>query len=86
MSITLTYRFKTSITAMQHGLRKIEDLKENIDNLGRIKPPLLLINLNYVIPDELHLLLRITDRLIRNLILAAVAADHPAKPLTGSMF
>ena len=36
---------------MQHGLRKIEDLKENRDNLGRIKPPLLLINLNCVIPD-----------------------------------
>ena len=70
---------------MQHGLRKIEDLKENRDNLGRIKPPLLLINLNCVIPDELHLLLRITDRLIRNLILAAIAKDYPAKPLTGPM-
>ena len=64
---------------------KIEDLQENKDKLGRIKPPLLHINLNCVIPDELHLLLWITDRLIRNLILAAVVKDHPAKPLTGQM-
>ena len=31
------------------------------------------------------MLLRITDRLIRNLIQAAVAKDYPAKPLTGPM-
>lgn len=34
------------------------------------------IDINHVIPDELHLLLRITDRLIENLINAAVQYDH----------
>ena len=71
--------------AEEHGLRTIKDLQENKDNKGSINPPLLLMNLNCIIPDELHLLLRITDRLIRNLVIAAVMADHPAKPLTGPM-
>ena len=73
------------MTARQHGLRSIEDLKDNKDTKGRIRLPLLHIKLDCIIPDELHLLLRITDVLIRNLILAAVAEDHPAKPLTGRM-
>ena len=34
------------------------------------------IDINHVIPDELHLLLRISDRLIENLINAAVHYDH----------
>ena len=51
--------------------------------MGIINPPLLLMNLNCIIPDKLHLLLRITDKLIQNLIIAAVVADYPAKPLTG---
>ncbi|XP_065887713.1 uncharacterized protein [Dysidea avara] len=37
--------------------------------------PLLQIELDHVIPDELHLLLRITDVLLRNLISTAVAHD-----------
>ena len=71
--------------ARQHGLRSTEDLKDNKDNKGRIRSPLLHIKLDHIVPDELHLLLRIIDVLIRNLILAAVAEDHPAKTLTGYM-
>ena len=72
------------MTARQHGLRTIKELQDN-SKMGTIQPPLLLMNLNCIIPDKLHLLLRITDRLIQNLIIAAVVADHPAKPLTGPM-
>ena len=43
--------------------------------MGRINDPLLRINLDNVIPDELHLILRITDVLIRNLIHAAASHD-----------
>jgi hypothetical protein len=35
---------------------------------GCIHPPLLNISLDHVIPDELHLLLRVTDRLFQNII------------------
>ena len=77
-------RFKVLITAWQHGLRTIKELQDYTDKMGTIQPPLLLMNLNCIIPNE-HLLLRITDRLMRNLLIAAVIADHPAKPLTGPM-
>ena len=39
---------------------------------GRINEPLLPISLDNVVPDELHLLLRITDVLTKNLINAAM--------------
>ena len=38
--------------------------------------PLLSIELDHVIPDELHLLLRITDVLLRNLINSAIGYDN----------
>jgi len=46
---------------------------------GLIFKPLLNIDLENVVPDELHLMLRITDKLTRNLINAAMSADakHP---------
>jgi len=37
--------------------------------------PLLHIETDHIIPDELHLLLRITDVLLNNLIATAIAAD-----------
>ena len=43
--------------------------------MGRINNPLLKIPLENVIPDELHLLLRVMDVLIRNLIHAAGTYD-----------
>ena len=42
---------------------------------GRINEPLLYIPLNNVVPDELHLLLRTTDILTRNIINAALQYD-----------
>ena len=70
-------RFKVSMTARQHGLRTIKELQDNTNKMGTIQPPLLIMNLNYIIPDELHLLLRITDRLIRNLIVTVYAKIVP---------
>lgn len=43
--------------------------------VGKIANPLLHINLDCVVPDELHLMLRVTDVLIRNLIYAALTHD-----------
>ena len=45
-------------------------------HLGSIHPPLLNIELTEVVVDELHLLLRVTDVLIRNLISIAASRDH----------
>ena len=44
-------------------LRKLKDLKAD-DKFSNEKLPLLHIELDHVIPDELHLMLRITDVLI----------------------
>ena len=43
--------------------------------MGRLNDPLIHINLDNWIPDELHLKLRITDVLTRNLISAAAYDD-----------
>ena len=44
--------------------------------MGRMNDPLITIDLDYWIPDELHLLLRVTDVLTRNLITAAASDDY----------
>ena len=45
------------------------------ERLGVLHPPLLNIDPDHVVPDELHLLLRIGDVLVRNLIFEMVMAD-----------
>ena len=40
-----------------------------------VRMPLLEIDLDHIIPDELHMLLRVTDVLIQNLIHAATSHD-----------
>ena len=45
-------------------------------HLGSIHSPLLNIELTKVVVDELHLLLRVTDVLIQNLISLAASRDH----------
>lgn len=52
-------------------MRTIEDIKtlwQCDENFGCIHEPLLDIPVTNVIPDELHLLLRITDRILQNVI------------------
>ena len=70
---------------ISHEARTLESLKTGTEP-GSIHPPLLDLPLHNIIPDELHLLLRITDRLIENLINGAVQNDSPrSKPLEGDM-
>ena len=69
--------------------RTLQMLKEN-KSKDSLHKPMLDIELDYVIPDELHLLLRITDVLINNLITSAVSYDinnstGKPKPLEGPM-
>jgi len=65
--------------------RTLESLKSGTEP-GSIHPPLFDLPLKNVIPDQLHLLLRITDRLIENLINGAIQHDSPrSKPLEGEM-
>ena len=56
---------------------------------GCIHPPLLEIELDRVVADELHLLLRITDVLLRNLILQVDMEQHRCRerslPVTCTM-
>jgi len=66
--------------------RTIEALMETSENLtettrkqGKIHEPLLQIKLSHIVPDELHLMLRITDVLIRNLINGAIQYDMSTK-------
>ena len=53
-------------------------------HLGCVFPPLLNISLDNIVLDELHLLLRIMDVLIRNLILYADGEDHRQKEHHGA--
>ena len=45
-------------------------------HLGCVQPPLINIPLDRILLDELHLLLRIMDVLLRSLILYADSMDH----------
>ena len=67
-----------SIAEHQLQLQSLKHLKENVESqeLGVINQLLLNIELDHVVVDELHLLLRITDRLIDNLVIRAAELDH----------
>ena len=67
-------------------LRMLQKM-ESHDSLHK---PILNIELDHVIPDELHLLLRVTDVLINNIITSAISHDisnstGKPKPLEGPM-
>ena len=66
---------------------KMLQRKESHDSLHKPMPN---IELDHVIPDELHLLLRVTDVLINNIITSAISYDLSnstgrPKPLEGPM-
>ena len=52
-------------------------------HLGCIHPPLLNIELDNIVVDELHLMLRVGDVLLRNLILYADSRDHASREHQG---
>ena len=63
--------------------RTLEEMKhmcqKKNDNFGCIHPPPLInIDLDHVVPDELHLLLRITDRQLQNVIDEILECDSIA--------
>lgn len=70
-------------------LQKMKDLSEHCysscsQHLGCVLPPHFNISLDNIVLDELHLLLRIMDVLIRNLILYADGEDHRQKEHHGA--
>ena len=69
MTITLPSRNPTI------KFRKLKDLTGNGEYCNERKP-LLNVELNHIIPDELHLMLRITDVLIEALISTVIAYDR----------
>ena len=63
---------RTLDSLLQKG--QLPQHKSARERLGSIAPPLLKIEPDHIVPDELHLLLRISDVLTRNLILEIVAS------------
>ena len=86
-----TCRWDMSIPLVDWNADNIRSLKETIAcsqlpkstsvsaRLGVKHKPLILLKTDHIIPDELHLFLRIPDILIRNLILHAVEEDLVAR-------
>ena len=60
---------------LQHQKRQLADLKAD-GKFSSIHKPLLDLELDHVIPDELHLMLRVTDVLIKALIDTARTFDR----------
>ena len=54
-------------------------------HLGCVRLPLISISLDQIVLDELHLLLRVMDLLIRNLILYIDSRDHKNKAHHGEV-
>jgi len=59
---------------LSHSPRALSDLNGN-GQFSSSNKPLLNLNLDHIIPDELHLMLRVTDRLIKVVIQTAIAYD-----------
>ena len=84
MHACCTYRHNMRLEESKRRKRTLETLKDGTEP-GSINPPLLHIALDHIVPDEFHLMLRVTDKLIENLINGAIAHDSPKKPLEGEM-
>ena len=71
----ITFLFHRYNMTLTHCPRSLSDLKGNGD-FSNIHKPLLNLDLDHIIPDELHLMLRVTDRLITALIQTAKSYDQ----------
>ena len=65
----------------QHEMKKTIDemvklCTKKVSNYGSVHPPLLNVDLDHIVVDELHLMMRIVDVLLRNLIENAVNLDQ----------
>ncbi|CAB4029215.1 Hypothetical predicted protein [Paramuricea clavata] len=61
---------------LKHTIKEMKELAGKKNNFCCVNPPLIDIDLDHVILDELHLLLRIMDVLINNLVTEAVHWDQ----------
>jgi len=59
---------------LSHSPRALSDLNGN-GQFSSSNKPLLNLNLDHIIPDELHLMLRVTDKLIKAVIQTAITYD-----------
>lgn len=71
------------MTITEHDQRTRAQLTGN-GKFGSINAPLLDLELDHVIPDELHLMLRVTDVLIQGLIDTATTYDRHQHTLSHS--
>lgn len=77
MYIYIDYRWDVSTyNELRSAASNRNCLNDPKKHLGCIHPPLLNFEINRIVIDELHLMLRITDILIRNLGWAMVYYDH----------
>ena len=79
-------RWDTDVNDSEYLVTRKRTLQSILDDHQRKEyccqnPPLLNIETDHIIPDELHILLRITDVLLKNLISTAVAEDKKSKRL-----
>jgi len=74
MSKAKEFYYSSKVVRTLDEMQKMCQKKTNND--GCIHPPLLHIDQEHVVVDELHLLLRITDVLLRNVIEDAVRLDQ----------
>ena len=76
---TVGYNFDRWDVSKSHDVRTLRSIEHCLTvkslsrNKGCINPPLLNIQISNIVVDELHLILRISDILIRNLVWAMVA-------------
>ena len=64
---------------LKRTLLKIQELSSSSKQFSCIRKPLFTIELDDIIPDELHLMLRITDKLTENLIREVMEKDSKAR-------
>ena len=79
----ITYLLYRYITTLNHTARTLSDLKAD-GQFSSINQPLLDLELDHVVPDELHLMLRVTDVLINALIETASAYDRNQHMVSGT--
>ena len=61
------------------GIKTCAKKKAPEESLGCIQQPLFEIELDHIVADELHLLLRITDRLVDALVHRMAQLDHTCR-------
>ena len=81
--MNITYLLYRYITTLNHTARTLSDLKAD-GQFNSINKPLLDLELDHVVPDELHLMLRVTDVLINALIETASAYNRNQHMVSGT--